>query len=188
MISVIQRLSSLRSRSPDGVAQLWIVSQQMLSPFPIIIAVGILVVGCSPSGKGPLSVPSPSDWKVEHKDTYNVTAKAPDECFLTFSQWPRSRPEDIPAQLQGVADGFLEHIKKSPEFADTSKDYQIEHFVGEHCQGSYVVFQSTGSGRSAVQVVFMMSVDGKVWGGQFSGTSNVWEQALAVLKSIKKNG
>jgi hypothetical protein len=36
--------------------------------------------------------------------------------------------------------------------------------------------------------MFMMSVDGRVWNGQFTGPSNSWIQAIGVLKSVKKDG
>jgi hypothetical protein len=34
----------------------------------------------------------------------------------------------------------------------------------------------------------MMSVDGKIWNGQFTGTPDGWKQALTVLKDVKRNG
>jgi hypothetical protein len=166
----------------------------MRSPIPITIAVAVLLVGCSPTGKGPLSFQSPADWKVEHKapgglDFYTVTGKTPDEGLLMFSQWPPpSRAEDIPALVQKLADGFREQAKKSSEFTLASEDYRVEQFAGEHCQGSYAAFQITSGGSNTVQAMFMMSVDGRVWNGQFTGPSDAWKQALVVLKSIKKNG
>ncbi len=161
---------------------------------PISIAVVVLLVGCSPKGKGPLSFQLPADWKAEHKtsgglDFYTVTAKTPDEGLLMFSQWPPpSRPEDIPALVQKLADGFREQAKKSSGFTLASEDYKFEKFAGEHCQGSYAVFQIPSGGKNTVQAIFMMSVDGRVWNGQFTGPSDAWKQVLVVLKSIKKNG
>ena len=56
------------------------------------------------------------------------------------------------------------------------------------CQGSYAVFQTVAGGTNVFHTMFMMSVGGRVWNGQFTGSSNAWIQAVTVLKSISKNG
>ena len=105
-----------------------------------------------------------------------------------FSQWPPpSKPEDIPTLVQQLADGFLKEAKKSSEFTLTSEEYRIEQFAGEQCRGSYATFQTSIGGTNALQTMFMMSVDGEIWNGQFNGPSDAWRQALTVLRSIKKD-
>lgn len=166
----------------------------MHTPLPTIIVLALVLVGCSQAGKGPLSFQSPTGWKVEHRTPgglhfYAVTAKTPNEGLLMFSQWPPpSRPEDIPALVQKLADGFRDQAKKSSEFTLTSEEYRVEQFAGEHSQGSFAAFQITSSGTNTVQAMFMMSVDGKIWNGQFTGPPDAWQQALTVLKSIKTDG
>ncbi len=159
-----------------------------------VVVVMLMVVGCSQTSRGPLSFQSPTDWKVEHKtpgglDFYTVTGKTPDDGLLMFSQWPPpSRPEDIPALVQNLADGFRDQAKKSSEFALASEEYRVEQFAGEHCQGSFAAFEIASNGTNTVQAMFMMSVDGRIWNGQFTGPLESWRQALTVLKSIKNNG
>ena len=166
----------------------------MRAPLATILVAGLMLVGCSRAGSGPLSFQSPKGWKVEYKtpgglDFYTVTGKTPDEGLLMFSQWPPpSKPEDIPALVQKLADGFREQAKKSSEFTLTSAQYRVEEFVGTHCQGSYATFYVTSRGANTVQAMFMMSVGGRVWNGQFTGPVDAWKQALTVLKSIKKAG
>jgi hypothetical protein len=166
----------------------------MRTLFPTIIALGLILVACSRTARGPLTFQSPTGWKVEHQtpgglDFYTVTGKTPDEGLLMFSQWPPpSSPEDTPALVQKLADGFLEQAKKSSKFTLTSEDYRVEQFAGENCQGNFAVFQVGSGGRKTVQAMFMMSVAGRVWNGQFTGPPDAWKQALTVLKSIKKDG
>ncbi len=166
----------------------------MRSPLPIVIAALFALVGCSPVGKGPLSFQSPARWKVEHQTPgglhfYTVTAGTADGGLLMFSQWPPpSRPEEIPGLVQKLADGFLNKAKQSSEFTLVTQEYRVEQFTGPQCQGSYAVFQISSSGTNVLQAMFMMSVDGTVWSGQFTGPSNAWIQAIGVLKSVKKDG
>lgn len=166
----------------------------MRTPLPTIIAVGFMLGGCSPAGKELLSFQSPTDWTVEHQtpgglDFYTVTASTPDEGLLMFSKWPPpSKPEDIPTLVQQLADGFLKEAKNLSEFTLASEEYDIEQFAGEQCQGSYATFQISSGGTNTLQAMFMMSVDGKIWNGQFTGAPDAWKQAITVLKSVKQGG
>ena len=159
---------------------------------PIIIILALMLVGCSQSNKDPLLFQTPDGWKVEHKSPgglhlYAVTAGPPGGGLLMFSQWPPpSRPEDIPTLVRQLADGFLKQAQQSSKFALTRHEYQIEQFNGEQCEGSYAAFQIGSSGANILQTMFVMSVDGSMWNGQFTGPSNEWAQALTVLKSIRK--
>lgn len=166
----------------------------MRASLATIILLALMLVGCSRTDRGPLSFQSPVGWKVEHHAPgglhfYTVTAQTPDNSLLMFSPWPPpSSPEDIPALVQKLADGFRDQAKKSSEFALASDEYRVEQFAGEHSQGSFAAFQVTSNGTNAVQAMFMMNVDGRLWHGQFTGPPDAWEQALTVLKSIKKDG
>ncbi len=107
-----------------------------------------------------------------------------------FSQWRApSTPEEIPALVQKLADGFPEFASKASSQVTVAGDKnRVEQFAGQHCQGSYVIFQISKDGTQSLHTIFMMSVDGVVWNGQFIGPQEAWEQALAVLKSVRKNG
>ncbi len=153
-----------------------------------------MIVGCSRTVTGPLSFQPPTDWNVKHDalaglDFYTVTAKTPGEGLLMFSRWvPPSRPDEVPALVQKLADGFREQAKKSSEFALVSNEYRVERFAGEYCQGNFALFQTASGGTNTVVVMFMMSVDGKVWNGQFTGSPDAWTRALTAIKSLKNAG
>jgi len=164
----------------------------MRSPLPIALA--LVLIGCSPATKAPLSFQLPAGWKMEHQTPgslhfYTVTAGTADGGLLMFSQWPPpSRPEEIPGLVQKLADGFLAQAKQSSEITLASHEYRVEQFTGSQCQGSYAVFQTGSGGTNVLQTMFMMSVGGRVWNGQFTGPSNAWIQAIGVLTSVKNDG
>lgn len=166
----------------------------MRSQLLSILVFALVFVGCSPTGKGPLSFQLPSGWKVERHapgglQFYTVTAGTPDAGLLMLSQWPPpSRPEEIPALVQKLAEGFLDQARQSSKFTLATQHYRVEQFTGSQCQGSYAVFQISNGGTNVLQTMFMMSVDGRVWNGQFTGPSNAWLQAIGLLKSANRNG
>lgn len=106
-----------------------------------------------------------------------------------FSPWPPpAKPEDIPALVRKLAEGFAQQARTATNFTLSSYKYQITEFAGTNCNGSYATFKSTtSSGSELLQVMFMMSIGGQVWNGQFTGPTDAWEQSLAMLRSIKKN-
>jgi len=108
-----------------------------------------------------------------------------------FSKWPPpSRPEDIPALVRKLADGFVMQAKNSPEFTLTSEKYEVQQFAGDHCKGNYAIFQikSADGNNTGTLAVFMMSVDRQIWNGQFNGKMDDWVEALKLLKAITKKG
>jgi len=88
--------------------------------------------------------------------------------------------------VQRIADSFTMQAPRSG-IVLASRDYHVENFNGAQGPGSYAVFQMNYGGKNTIQTMFMMSTDGRVWYGQFLGTSNAWAQALTILKSAKKN-
>ena len=105
---------------------------------------------------------------------------------MEFSQWPvPNKTEDIPRIVEEVTSSFLRQARASTEFGVASEKYSIEQFVGEQCQGSFVTFEMTGYRTNMVEAIFVMSVGGKLWNGQFSGPSDAWRQALTVLRGVK---
>ena len=104
-----------------------------------------------------------------------------------FSKWPpRSRPEEIRDLVRTLADGFIEQAKGSLTLI--SEKYEIEEFSGRQCKGSFVTFAFEIGDTHSVQAMFMMSIDGQIWNGQFTGTTEQWTEALDLLTSIKRNG
>jgi hypothetical protein len=134
----------------------------------------------------------PPDWKVERQhpgrlDFYSVTTGSPGFGLLMFSRWPpQSSPDEIPDLVRKLADGFLER-GKGGQVNLVSDSYTVESFGGERCKGNYAVFQ-TGTNGNAVAAMFMMSVNGEIWNGQFTGTMDDWVKSLQLLGTIKPRG
>jgi len=165
----------------------------MRTLLPTVLAV--LLVGCSPADKSPLSVQLPANWKAQHKltdgdDYYTITAKKRADGLLTFSTFPpvSAAPENLPELVKALADEYLKEAKNSKDFTVVSEDYQVEQFGGGQCQGSYATLQLRRGGANIVQALFVMQVDGRIWSGQFTGVPDAWKQALTVLKNLKTNG
>lgn len=153
-----------------------------------------LITGCTRAGQGPLSFQTPVHWKAEYQpsvDLYSVTAtnhKA-EFCLLMFCRWPvPNRPEDAPSLVRTLANRFLKKAQHSTQLELASRKYRIQKFSGGECSGSYAIFRIKADHGIIFQTVFAMSVNGSIWNGQFTGTSNNWVQALTVLKSVRKNG
>ena len=160
-----------------------------------VIVLGLLFAGCLSARPGSLSFQIPADWKSRDQpsggvDFYAFTNKVGN--LLMFSPWsPRSKPEEIPALVRQLSDRFVKDVKDSQVLTNvtlSTHEYRIRQFSGAHCNGSYVTFEATvrTTGAKMLQAMFMMSVDSRVWNGQFTGPPDAWEQALAMLESVKK--
>ena len=159
-----------------------------------IIAICLLPIGCSrevPAENEALVVKPPTGWHLEHQtaeglDFYSLRTDSKDHALLMFSKWPPpSKPDEIPSIVQTLAEGFLDQAKESTEFSLVDERYEIEQFSGDHCKGSYAVFRIETADTHTVQTMFMMSVDGQIWNGQFTGPSERWIEALKLLTTIK---
>ncbi len=150
------------------------------------------LAGCSPGGKGPVSFQSPVDWKVEWKkngrvDLYALTTPTAGQGLLMFSQWPPpNRPEEIPSLVERLADQFKQQARMSSAFQLASEEYNIEPIAGAHCQGNYATFRVSSGPADILQAMFLMNIDGQLWSGQFTGTTDTWAQAVAVLQSTRR--
>ncbi len=159
-----------------------------------MIAICLLLIGCSqevPTENEVLVVEPPTGWNLKHQTAegldYSLTTDSEGNSLLMFSKWPPpSKPDEIPSLVQKLADGFLDKAKTSTEFSLVDERYEIEQFAGDQCRGSYAMFQLEIANTNTVQVIFMMSVDGQVWNGQFTGPPERWIEALKLLMTIKK--
>jgi hypothetical protein len=170
-----------------------VVSHFMRSFCLTIIGVGFLLVGCSRVSTE-LSFHSPTGWKVVHKKSggvhsYIVGGQDTSGGFLEFSQWPvPSSREELPRLIDEVVGLYLKEASTSSKFSIASKQYRIEQFSGAQCQGCYATFRMSGVLTNTLQVILMMSMGSNVWNGQFTGPPAAWNQALDVLKSVKRDG
>lgn len=136
-----------------------------------------------------LIVDAPATWKVEYKGDkglqfYTAKRKEGDPALLMFSRWPVAGNENqIPEQIEMIAKGFVSMTKDNKELKLKSLDYKIEKIEGETFSGSFVRFEMEGG---LMQTMFMIGDDQGIWNGQFTGTKERWEEALSILKKLKK--
>ncbi len=158
----------------------------------VLAVMGFILAGCSPGGEGPVSFQSPADWKVEWKkngkiDSCALTTPTAGQGLLMFAPWPpRNRPEEIPSLVEKLANQFKRQAGMSSGFQLASDEYNIVPFSGAHCQGRYATFRINSGPADILQAMFLMDIDGQLWSGQFTGTTESWTQALSVLKSIRR--
>jgi hypothetical protein len=142
---------------------------------------------------GPLKTSLPDGWKLECTETngfdfYKATPKEAGDAYLLFYKCSVSMsPGDIPAALRDWADRILKKSEGHKEITVVSKKYELVAFGGEQCKGTYVDLKivSNTSKVRFLDVIFMMTINGQIWNGQFQGTTEQWAQALGLLKSIK---
>jgi hypothetical protein len=151
-------------------------------------AVLLCLMGCStaPSEAGPLKVETPVGWKLKYSseglDFYSLQTS--DKGVFMFSRWPPpSKPSQMQDWVKQIAESFAETLTSSNKLS--SVNYELDDFAGTSSKGSYAVFDIKMDGEEFVQTVFMMDVGGFLWSGQFTGSSNSWNQAVDVLKTIR---
>jgi len=156
----------------------------------ILIAVILVLSGCSRNTDSLAFQVSPG-WKLDNQTPsglhfYILSANTPGEGSFILSPWSAIiKPEEIPTQVQHLADSFSIQAPVSG-IVLASHDYLVENFSGAEGRGSYAMFQISRGGTNILQTLFMMSVDNRIWYGQFMGSSNGWPQTLTMLKSVRK--
>ncbi len=141
------------------------------------------------SDPGPLVVTPAANWTVQYKkdektESYTVVPPAGNTTLLAFSRWPAPGTADqIPSFLDQMARRFGEMALHNPDIKLASTDYTNGEFIGDPFSGKYVEFTIKGGLK---QVLFMFSDGPVIWNGQYIGTADGWNDAMAVLKSIKK--
>lgn len=140
--------------------------------------------------KAPLVVQAPAEWTVEYKgdkgfDTFILRRPGPEFAALMFSRMPVQGTRDqIPGWLDGVAQIFLKKAKENPKIKLESETYVTGKIDGEEFSGESALFTVQDG---MCQVMFMISSGEGVWTGQFVGKTERWDEALGVLKTLKKN-
>ena len=135
----------------------------------------------------PFQFQAPPDWKVDFKDedgiqTYGVSWRA-ETGFTVFIFSHAAVLDEItrtPGMLDSIAKGFetLGGIKMVG-------GYTKEKFTGAACTGEYIAFTIEGGIR---MVMFIFENGNEMWQGQFTGSAERWNDALEILKTLKRKG
>lgn len=103
-----------------------------------------------------------------------------------FSPWPApTKVTAVPQLVKELAVGFVAGIRKSNEISLISEEFTVEHFKGTQAEGRYVAFRFEKEESEAVQAMFMFSVAGNIWNGQFTGSKEEWKHSIELLTSLK---
>jgi hypothetical protein len=87
-----------------------------------------------------------------------------------------------------MADAFIQQAANSKNFTLADQNHDLQSFTSDHCKGNYVVFHiQSATPTNNVQVLFLMTVDGQAWNGQYAGQGDGWDVSLKLLKGIKLN-
>lgn len=175
-------LSAAENRNSIVVVKFFITS---------LLCLVVLMPVTTAAEQGPLAVDAPIGWDVEYQGDdgiqfYTVTRKDDENALLMFNRWPvPGGREQIPGLINGMAEAFLKEAKASKEFKLETVEYEIQNLEGEAFSGRFVVFQVEGG---FVQTMFMLSDGHGIWNGQFSGSEERWDEAIGILKKLKRPG
>ena len=141
--------------------------------------------------KQPLVVEAPAGWKVEHKipggagsDFYTLT-KAEEHGLLMFYRWSApGTKEQLPQFLDMIIKGFTTEVAKSDKIKLKDQKPERMKIEGGDFSGEAAVFAMEGD---IYQTMFMAECGGSLWTGQFTGSRELWEEAVKILKAVKKN-
>ena len=138
--------------------------------------------------KLPLKVDAGAAWKVEYKgdsiQIFTLTRPTGENVVLMFSRWPApGGKEQIPATIKKMAEAFLAEVAKNEELKDVKEEYKIEKLEGIEYSGEAAVFATDDGMR---QTMFMISNGDGIWNGQFTGSSQMWDEAKEILKKLRK--
>ncbi len=156
--------------------------------FTLLIFLLVCLKGSA--SEGPLVVSVDEKWSVDYKgdgtEFYSVTRTKNEQALLMFSRWPAPGNRDqIPVYLNQMAEGFLKEAAKSEDFSLETDSFKKEKIKGSDFSGEAVVFAIQGG---LYQTMFMLSDGDGIWNGQFSGSKERWEEAVEILKQLKRKG
>jgi len=163
----------------------------------VIVAFGLFfVAGCS---RGPAAhvspivlPPAPAGWTESYQYTNGIdfyVGTSSNIGLLMFSKWfPASQPGDIPGIMKGMASDLAKSTPSATGRLRTLAPPPVQTFTGPNCRG-YFALLHVPLATNALPLdscVFMMTIDGEIWNGQFNGKPAEWDAALGVLKQLKK--
>jgi hypothetical protein len=165
--------------------------------FPSLFLILLLVaVGCSkisggagPGGDGPLRVQLPAGWHLDYQvqkglDLYVLNSA--EQGVMMFSPWEENtRSEDMPSLVRQSAQSVVDGISDTGAVRLASKEIKVEAFTGKYFSGQYVSLAGIKGTDKVILAVFMFSDGFTVWGGQFTGKTDEWLNALAMLKTLQ---
>ena len=161
-----------------------------------LILLLVAAVGCSkmssgggPGGDGPLRVRLPQSWKLDYQvqkglDLYVLNSA--EQGMMMFSPWEENtRSEEMASVVRQSAQNVVDSMSDTGALRLASKEIKVEGFTGKYFSGQYVSLAGVKGTDKVILAIFMFSDGFTVWGGQFTGKTNEWPDALAMLKTLQ---
>ena len=121
---------------------------------------------------------------------YSIKWKLKNEMTSVFmiSKWPNEMSaSEMPSTVQKIIKGTFESVKKSDgSVIEEDAKIQYEGISEKFVSGNVAYFEHTSKrGNRRVQSVHMVSDGDVIWNGQFSGSKELFQQAMNIFKTME---
>ena len=121
---------------------------------------------------------------------YSIKWKRKNEMPSVFmiSKWPNEMSASkMPSTVQKIIKGTFESVKKSDgSVIEEDAKIQNEEISEKFVSGNVAYFEHTSKrGNQRIQSVHMVSDGDVIWNGQFSGSEELFEEAMNIFKTMQ---
>ena len=108
-----------------------------------------------------------------------------------ISKWPNEMStSEMPSTVQKIIEGTFESVKKS-DGSVIQEDAKVQYaeISEKFVSGNLAYFEHTSKrGNQRVQSVHMVSDGDVIWNGQFSGSKELFQEAMDIFKTMEPQG
>ena len=121
---------------------------------------------------------------------YSIKWKRKNEMPSVFmiSKWPNEMStSEMPSTVQKIIEGTFESVKKS-DGSVIQEDAKVQYaeISEKFVSGNVAYFEHTSKrGNRRVQSVHMVSDGDVIWNGQFSGSKELFQEAMNIFKTMQ---
>ena len=121
---------------------------------------------------------------------YSIKWKRKNEMTSVFmiSKWPNEMSASkMPSTVQKIIKGTFESVKKSDgSVIEEDAKIQYEEISEKFVSGNVAYFEHTSKRRNQrIQSVHMVSDGDVIWNGQFSGSKELFKEAMNIFKTMQ---
>ena len=121
---------------------------------------------------------------------YSIKWKRKNEMPSVFmiSKWPNEMStSEMPSTVQKIIEGTFESVKKSDgSVIEEDAKIQYEEISEKFLSGNVAYFEHTSKrGNRRVQSVHIVSDGDVIWNGQFSGSKELFKEAMDIFKTME---
>lgn len=121
---------------------------------------------------------------------YSIKWKRKNEMPSVFmiSKWPNEMStSEMPSTVQKIIEGTFASVKAmGSSLIEENAKVQYEEISEEFVSGNVAYFEHTSKrGNRRVQSVHMVSDGDVIWNGQFSGSKELFQEAMNIFKTVE---